>query len=139
MSYINYPELIESSSWGDDRVLIDGDINLLAKTDFNAKGFQVLSINNVNVFLRELLRKKIFDVISKEIDIEKYHSSVTEEEHRQILNSMPYKKSDIRDFCEYLEAFISEQLKEKVKIFNDDIWVRICRPNTVSSEDDGSN
>jgi ectoine hydroxylase-related dioxygenase (phytanoyl-CoA dioxygenase family) len=30
---------------------------------------------------------------------------------------------------------MSELLKENVKIFNDDIWVRICRPNIFSKED----
>jgi hypothetical protein len=89
-------------------------------------------------FLRQFLTTNISDTVGSAIDIEKYHLHVTEEQHKKVLNSMPYKKNDspeLRAFSEYLESFISGLLKEKVKIFNDDIWVRICRPNTFSKED----
>ena len=50
---------------------------------------------------------------------------------QNILNSMPYKKDSIaRDFCIYLETMISNILKIPVKIFNNDIWFRICRPSS---------
>jgi len=72
-----------------------------------------------------------------DIDIEKYHIYVNEEQHKQVLNTMPYKKQSHlwSDFSTYIETFMSEILNEKVKIFNDDIWVRICRPNHISTED----
>jgi hypothetical protein len=137
-TYIYYPELLKSSTWGEDKILIHDDINLLEKTTFNPKGYGIASIKDYTGFLKHLMEKKIFDVIMKNIDIEKYHNYVNEEQHKEILNSMPYKKNDSPEFCcfcEYLETYMSEQLKETVKIFNDDIWVRICRPNIVSKED----
>ena len=137
-SYIYYPELIESSSWGYDKVLLDTDINLLKKTDFNLKGYGIFPIREHDDFLRKFISKNISNILGKDLDIEKYHTFTNEEQHKQILNSMPYKKNDtekLRIFSEYLEEFMSDLLKEKVKIFNDDIWVRICRPTIISKED----
>lgn len=137
-SYIYYPELIESSFWGKDKVLIDDDINLLTKTEFNLKGYGIFSIKEYNDFLKKFISKNISIILGKDLDIEKYHTYVNEEQHKQILNSMPYKKNDseeLRIFSEYLEEFMSDLLKDKVKIFNDDIWVRICRPTMISNED----
>ena len=115
--------------------MLRDDVNLLEKTTFNSKGFGVFPIRDHIGFLKEFLQKNISAIIGSDIDIEKYHSCVTEEQHKQVLNSMPYKKNDLHEFSEYLESFISVLLKEKVKIFNDDIWVRICRPNIFSKED----
>ena len=67
-----------------------------------------------------------------------YHNEITDEEHKNILNSMPYKKNmyeDVKDFCIYLENYISDVLKEPIKIFNDDLWFRICRPTKVCNND----
>jgi hypothetical protein len=137
-TYIYYPELVESSAWGEDKVLIKGDNNLLDKTTFNSKGYHVVPMKDYNAFLQGLIKTNISAVIDADIDIEKYHDCVNEDQHKKVLNSMPYKKTDtpeLREFCEHLEALMSHQLKEKVKIFNDDLWVRICRPNVVSNED----
>jgi len=137
-SYIYYPELIESSFWGKDKVLIDDDINLLTKTEFNLKGYGIFSIKEYNDFLKKFISKNISIILGKDLDIEKYHTHVNEEQHKQILNSMPYKKNNSEElhiFSKYLEEFMSDLLKEKVKIFNDDIWVRICRPSIISNED----
>uniref|UniRef100_A0A6C0AQH5 Phytanoyl-CoA dioxygenase n=1 Tax=viral metagenome TaxID=1070528 RepID=A0A6C0AQH5_9ZZZZ len=136
--HIYYPELIESSFWGEDTVMLKEDINLLEKTPFHSKGYGILPIQNNTEFLRQFIQKNISEIIGSNIDIEKYHSYVNEEQHKQVLNSMPYKKKDtveLQKFCEYMEAYISAILQEKVKMFNDDIWVRICRPNRVSKED----
>jgi hypothetical protein len=48
--YIYYPELIESSFWGTDKVLIEEDINLLTKTEFNSKGYNIFPIKEHNEF-----------------------------------------------------------------------------------------
>lgn len=51
---------------------------------------------------------------------------------------MPYKKTDsaeLKAFGEHMESRVSEIVGQKVKIFNDDIWVRICRPTCVSASD----
>lgn len=138
MPHIYYPELVETSAWGEDIVLLNDDINLLEKTPFNSKGYGIVPIKDYTYFLKSHISNKIFTITSSNIDIYKYHDYVNEEKHKQILNSMPYKKNDspeFRDFCEYLEVFMSDQLQQSVKIFNDDIWVRICRPNIVSEED----
>jgi hypothetical protein len=137
-SYTYYPELIESSFWGNDQVLIDDDINLLLKTEFNVKGYGIFPIKEYNNFIKNFIRQNISIILGIDLDIEKYHTHVNEEQHKQILNSMPYKKNDsveLRIFAEYLEEFMSNLVKEKVKIFNDDILVRICRPDIISKED----
>jgi ectoine hydroxylase-related dioxygenase (phytanoyl-CoA dioxygenase family) len=67
--------------------------------------------------------------------LEGYHFSITEEEHTKILNSMPYKKSELKEFGDYIEKTISEHIGIKVKVFNDDIWFRICRPSHKYSTD----
>jgi hypothetical protein len=137
-AYIYYPELLETSVWGEDIVLLKDDINLLEKTQFNSCGYGIVPIKDYTYFLKSHISNKIFTITSSHIDIDKYHTCVNNEQHKQILNSMPYKKNDspeLHDFCEYLESFMSNQLQERVKIFNDDIWVRICRPNIVSEED----
>jgi ectoine hydroxylase-related dioxygenase (phytanoyl-CoA dioxygenase family) len=63
---------------------------------------------------------------------------ITDEEHTKIINAMPWKKTEspeIREFAEYMEHRVSEILERRVKIFNDDIWVRICRPSSVTDTD----
>jgi ectoine hydroxylase-related dioxygenase (phytanoyl-CoA dioxygenase family) len=45
---------------------------------------------------------------------------------------MPYKKNStdkINEFGNYIIDFVSSKLNKKIKIFNDDIWFRICRPS----------
>lgn len=137
-TYIYYPELIESSFWGENKVIIKDDINLLEKTPVNSKGYGVFPINYDIEFIKQFLKKYISDIIQTDVVIEKYHLFVNEDQHKQILNLMPFKKNDnieILKFSEYIETYMSELLKENVKIFNDDIWVRICRPNIFSKED----
>lgn len=136
--HVYYPELIDTSYWGKDRVMLNEDINLLEKTSCNPKGYGIFPIQDHTLFLRHFIQKTISNSIGSDIDIEKYHSHVNEEQHKKVLNSMPYKKhdsSELQKFSKYLEASMSEILQEKVKIFNDDVWVRICRPNRVSKED----
>jgi ectoine hydroxylase-related dioxygenase (phytanoyl-CoA dioxygenase family) len=135
---VYYPELIDTSYWGEDRVMLNEDINLLEKTSCNSKGYGIFPIQDHTLFLRQFIQKAISKTIGSDINIEKYHSHVNEEQHKKVLNSMPYKKKDtveLQKFSEYLEASMTEILQEKVKMFNDDIWVRICRPNRVSKED----
>jgi len=137
--YTHYPELVDSSIWGEDEVLLEKDINLLSKTSFNHKGYHIFPITNYRETFHTLLSRNISTIIGStmDIDIEKYHIYVNEEQHKQVLNTMPYKKQSHlwSDFSTYIETFMSEILNEKVKIFNDDIWVRICRPNHISTED----
>lgn len=138
--YTYYPELIESSFWGEDKVILHDDINLIEKTNFNSKGYGIFPINYNYDFLEKHILKRMNYIINTPINInlDKYHTYVNEEQHKQILNDMPYKKNDnkeLYDFCQYLEDFVSSNLNERVKIFNDDLWVRICRPNIVSKED----
>jgi len=138
--YTYYPELIESSDWGENNILIKDDVNLLEKTQFNSKGHGIVPFQYNTDFLKTHILKSICDTkaINLNLNLNKYHEYINEAQHKLVLNSMPYKKNDsleIQNFCEYLEGFMSDQLKEEVKIFNDDIWVRICRPNIVSNND----
>jgi hypothetical protein len=133
-----YSELLLDFDWGEDKVIIDNDINLLEGTDFDSSGYKIFDINNINEILHRILINEIYSLTNKRIHLTNYHNEITEDEHKQILNSMPYKKGmnpELSEFSSYLENYISEIVKQPVKIFNDDIWFRICRPSRVSNED----
>ena len=127
------------TTWGEDRVILFEDTNLLEYTNFNADGHAVYKMTTAyNKFLKNMVESKIEEITSRRIDLEKYHLHVSDEEHTKIINAMPWKKTDspeIRGFAEYMENTISEILERRVKIFNDDIWVRICRPSSVTDTD----
>ena len=134
---IYHPELLNNGlEWGADYVMIDNDINLLKNIN---DGYLILNIDNYNNLLHTFMQNEIEFITGKTVNLHNYHNELTNEEHTKILNSMPYKKNmcpDIRDFCIYLETHISKLLNEPVKIFNDDIWVRICRPSSCISQND---
>lgn len=137
-NYIHYNELLEDSEWGKDYVMLNNDINLLKNTTFDNSGYTILDIENYNELLQNLIKKQIFLVTDKMIELEDYHNKVSNEEHTSILNSMPYKKylnKNVNDFCVYLENTVSNILNEKVKIFNNDLWFRICRPTSLHDND----
>jgi ectoine hydroxylase-related dioxygenase (phytanoyl-CoA dioxygenase family) len=135
---INYHSLFDESEWGKDYVMLDNDINLIKNTTFDEVGYSILDIENYNELLQNLIKKQIFVVTQKIVELEDYHNLISDEEHTSILNSMPYKKhlnKEVHDFCEYLETTVSNILNEKVKIFNNDLWVRICRPTSLHNND----
>jgi ectoine hydroxylase-related dioxygenase (phytanoyl-CoA dioxygenase family) len=128
---IYYPELLENSKWGNDVILITNDSDLLENTNFKDDGFIVLDIKDFHEDLVLFLKRKISHIINNSIRLEDYHTTVSEHQHSDILNSMPYKRNNDKftiDLCSYLEFKISKTLNRRVKIFNDDIWIRICRP-----------
>ena len=133
---IYHPELLNNGlEWGADYVMIDNDINLLKNVN---DGYLILNIDNYNNLLHVFVKNEIKFITGKTVNLHNYHNELTNEEHTEILNSMPYKKymyPDIEAFCIYLETHISTLLNEPVKIFNDDIWVRICRPSCISQND----
>lgn len=133
-----YSELVVDSNWGEDCIIIDNDINLLKNTEYDTCGYKIFDIDNFNDLLQRFIKNEIEHITKKSINLKNYHNEITNEEHTQILNSMPYKKNkspDIKIFCEYLEVFISKKLNTSIKIFNDDLWVRICRPSKVCNND----
>lgn len=135
---IYYSELLLDGEWGEDKIMLNNDVNLLQNTDFNHIGFKIFDIENFNDLLNLFIRNEIKFLTNKEINLYHYHDLITDEEHKKILNSMPYKKNmynDVNEFCNYIERFISNILNEPVKIFNDDIWFRICRPNKHNNDD----
>jgi len=135
---INYSELFLDSNWGEDNILLENDINLLKKTDFDECGYKILNIENFNSFLQEFIKDEIKNVTQKEVNLLNYHNEISNDEHATILNSMPYKKKsspELEKMSSYLEAYISEILGEPIKIFNDDLWFRICRPSVVCDND----
>ena len=137
-SYTYYNELINDFTWGNNKILIEEDINLLKNTEFDHNGYSNIIFDDYNIFLKNFITAEIKNIIKRDIDIEKYHSELTEEEHNKILHNMPYKTNhneDINNFCTYLKTHISNIVNEPVKIFNDDIWVRICRPSNISETD----
>ncbi len=136
--HIYYPELFSDAKWGDNKIILKNDVNLLEKTDFNDKGYKICQSKNYNNYLRNFIENKIYEITDKKIILEDYHKIITDKEHATILHKMPYNKyidNEFEKFCLYLENFISEVTKEKVKIFNDDVWVRICRPIDLSVMD----
>lgn len=128
---IYYSELVIDSQWGDDTILLEQDTNLLKNTNFDNVGFKVVDIQYDNK-IQEFIRNEIKKLTNK--DLENYHE-ISEENHKKVLNSMPYKKEQLENFSNYLEEYVSNILMEEVKIFNDDIWVRICRPNNICNDD----
>lgn len=136
--HYHYSELVVDSVWGEDFIKLDSDINLLQKTEFNDTGFKVLNMDKYNDLLHVFIKNEISFITGKNINLEQYHNVISNEEHAIILNKMPFKKDmypDIKLFSEYLEKFVSEILKEPVKIFNDDLWIRICRPSSFCDND----
>lgn len=142
--YIYYLDayVYSNCDWGEDRIILQEDTNLLENTDFNGNGHQIFSMNSYNGFLKSMVETKIANLIPhashKLSDISKYHLHITDEEHTKIINAMPWKKTEspeIQEFAEYMELRVSGILGKKVKIFNDDIWVRICRPSSITDTD----
>jgi ectoine hydroxylase-related dioxygenase (phytanoyl-CoA dioxygenase family) len=138
--YIYYLDAyLESDvTWGEDRVILKEDTNLLEFTNFNANGHAVFKIKSRNSFLQKMVISKIEEITSQRIDLEKYHLHISDEEHTKIINAMPWKKTEseeIREFAEFMETIVSKILERRVKIFNDDIWVRICRPSSQTETD----
>ena len=136
MSYVLYEELLDiNSHYGDDYVMIDNDINLIKNTNFDETGFTIIDIDNYNNLLQNFVTSEIRKLTHKNIKLENYHNEINDNEHKLIINSMPYKKNQnkqINDFCNYLETIISNILQENIKIFNDDLWVRIARPSNLT-------
>jgi len=136
--HINYSELFVDNDWGCDYCMLDNDNNLLKKTDFDNFGYKIINIQNFNHSLQNIIKNEIKNITARDIDIKNYHNEITNEEHTAILNSMPYKKNsnpELKIFSDYIEKIISEILNEPVKIFNDDLWFRICRPSKISNND----
>jgi hypothetical protein len=142
--YIYYLDayVYSNYNWGEDRVILQEDTNLLENTDFNKDGHSVFKMNSYTDFLQSMVAKKIANFMPHTSrilsDISKYHSNITDEEHTKIINAMPWKKTEspeIQEFAEYMESRVSGILGKKVRIFNDDIWVRICRPSSVTDTD----
>jgi hypothetical protein len=129
-SSIYYSELLMDSHWGEDFVMLDQDINLLKNTDFDNTGYKIVDIETNE--LQDFIRNEIKTLTQK--DVENYHE-ITEEDHKKVLNAMPYKKEQLKEVSDYLEQYVSNLLQEDVKIFNDDIWVRICRPSNLCDTD----
>jgi hypothetical protein len=139
--YIYYLDAFVYSdyTWGEDRIILAKDNNLLEHTDFNAAGHSVFQMEkSYQPFLKQLVETKIEEITSRQIDAEKYHLHITGEEHTKIINAMPYKRTEtaeLDEFATYFEKRVSDILNMPVKIFNDDIWVRICRPSSHSKND----
>ena len=125
-THVYYPELL-NYTWGENKITINEDTNLLQNMPYNNEGYTIFNISDIKLY--SFLQNKIVELTNKTIALEGYHLSITEEEHKTILNSMPYKKDELKEFCEYIEKTISDHIGIKVKIFNDDIWFRICRPS----------
>jgi hypothetical protein len=135
MDYIHYPELMEEGHWGKDEVLLQNDVNLL-KNELD--GYCLVDLDLMDTFLRNMVQTEIYNITGKTIELEHYHERMTEEEHTQVLNSMPYKitkNEETQSFGKELERLISTRLGEPVKIFNGDLWIRICRPSILYPND----
>lgn len=136
--YVYYLDAFLNCDWGENRVILSGDINLLEHTDFNNAGYKIVSMDPYNAFLKSLFETKMAEITGRSISAEDYHMHISAEEHTRILNAMPYKKEEsleMASFCGYIENRVSSVLGQRVKIFNDDVWVRVCRPSSVSSCD----
>jgi ectoine hydroxylase-related dioxygenase (phytanoyl-CoA dioxygenase family) len=129
-----YPELLKNdTTWGKNHVILYEDINLLENTDFDDLGFKNFDIDDFNHTLIKLVKETIYSTIGKNIELDDYHKVLDDMQHTRVINNMQFNKkvnADIYAMCSYLEEYISKILKTKVKIFNDDLWIRICRPKS---------
>jgi ectoine hydroxylase-related dioxygenase (phytanoyl-CoA dioxygenase family) len=133
--YVYYLDAFPNAEWGDVRVLLLEDINLLQNTDFNDTGHRILPMQPYTDFLRAFVERKLTEITGCRIDAAKYHTHISDEDHKRVLNAMPYNKyetPEMREFCEYMETRVSEIVGTRVKLFNDDVWVRICRPTAIN-------
>ena len=136
--YVYYLDAFLNCDWGENKVILAGDINLLENTNFNDTGYKIVSMDPHHAFLKNLFETKISEITGRSISAEDYHLHISAEEHTKILNAMPYKKDEsleMAQFCSYIESRVSSVLGQRVKIFNDDVWVRVCRPSSISSCD----
>ena len=136
-NYIYYLDAYVYSNydWGEDRVILREDTNLLENTDFNKDGHHVFQMTSYTDLLKSMVETKIAKCVESKTRLETYHLNITDEEHARIINAMPWKKTEspeIQEFAEYMESRVSEIVGRRVKIFNNDIWVRICRPSSVT-------
>jgi hypothetical protein len=135
---IYYSELMLNNDWGENKVIIENDVNLLQNTNFNDNGYKIIDIENYTDLLQRFIKNEIKFITNKDIELKNYHNEISEDEHKIILNAMPYKTNiypDIQEFCNYLEKTVSNIVNEPVKIFNNDLWIRICRPNSYCNND----
>ena len=88
--------------------------------------------------MTRFLKDRIKLLLNKDIQLHNYHNEITDVEHKQILNDMPYKRdmsNEITELSDYIEKLVSVELGQNIKIFNGDLWVRICRPSSISNID----
>jgi len=136
--FIYHEDLMDKYTWGKNEVLLDADTNLMEQTDFNTDGYGIVQLAGHNLFLRKYIEEYIYKLTSKSIELENYHLEITEDEHTKILHNMPCKKDsspESHKFCEELERTVSAIVKKPVRVFNNDIWIRICRPTHISDSD----
>jgi ectoine hydroxylase-related dioxygenase (phytanoyl-CoA dioxygenase family) len=145
-SYVHYPELVGDSAWGEDQVFLGGgaaaaDVNLLERTEFNDAGFCIVEMEkHYSDFMVSMLRDEIRKTCGCIIpdNMGQYHNALSDDEQMAVLNSMPFKRKsspEVNSFCEYLEGAVSDCIGHRVKIFNDDVWFRICRPTAAHPDD----
>jgi hypothetical protein len=75
-NYIYYLDayIHQNVDWGEDRVILREDTNLLENTDFNIDGHRIFDMTtSYNEFLKSMVETKIAEVTSREIDLEGYH------------------------------------------------------------------
>lgn len=134
-----YQELFNDSFWGENYVMLNNDDNLLRNTNFNDSGFSMIDIDkNISDYLTQFVKSHVYSITNKNIDLHDYHNMLSENEHNQIIHAMPFNKTSdksIEKLCIELENKVSSVLNEDVKIFNDDLWVRICRPTHLFKND----
>jgi hypothetical protein len=121
-----------------DEIIINNDINLLKNTNYDNNGYLTLQFVKCKKFLLSYLKKKVKSLIKRDINLEKYHEEVNDIEHKNILSSMPYKKKEnivLVTLCNNLEKTISKKLKIPLKIYNNEIFIRINRPKNTTYDD----
>ena len=144
---IYYLDCYQTSNYGKDRVILLEDSNLLENTDFNTHGYRIFPLFTENhpPFPINAYWRKWMALMTgiEDSQLEKYHTHINNETHAEIIHNMPYRTShpqiktfeEMATFINHMVDRVSEITKKRVKLFNDDIWVRICRPDVVSMDD----
>ena len=72
MIHINYPELLHDGKWGDNKVMIQDDVDLLSNTGFNELGYCILDTIDNSELLQNFIKKQIYEKTKKQFfDLEK--------------------------------------------------------------------
>jgi hypothetical protein len=71
-----------NNDWGENKVIIENDVNLLQNTNFNDNGYKIIDIENYTDLLQRFIKNEIKFITNKDIELKNYHNEISEDEHK---------------------------------------------------------